>query len=243
MRMTLGSRGKRGLATRSVAIAALLSMLIGSLRTSYADNVARVPSPTPGNAATGKARTPAGKLESDTPWSLPRRVRPTRLVPLDGAADETALARLFDERSDIGLTTSGRPARFRVELPEAFVEAIGFFGAADGSLTVTADGRPLVAETKLAGGRSGWNRLPVLSDAKVRDVVIEWRPAKTDASLRELEIWARVPGDSGASGLPLTDLLHTGTPKGAVELKSASGEQTVALSAAPGSGTGGLFEV
>jgi RHS repeat-associated protein len=237
--MTLGKRGKRGVATRSVAIAALLSMLLGSFRVSYAGDVGKAPTSSSGTAGTMLT----GKLESDTPWSLPRRVRPARIVPLDGAADESGLGRLFDERSDIGLTTSGRPARFRVELPEAsFIEAVGFFGAADGSLTVAAEGGPLVAETKLAGGRPGWNRIPVSASPKVRAVVVEWRPAKADASLRELEIWGRVP-NSGSNGLPLTDLLHTGAPNGALELKSASGEQTVALSAAPGPGTGGLFEV
>ena len=238
--MMMGSRGRRSWKLRLSAGVALFATLIGPLRmAAYA-----VPLDAPGGKLAG-----SGKLPTDTPWALPVRLRVGRISVLDGSVDVNAVRGLFDGRAASGLSTGGRPARFRVDLDSpAYLDALAIYGKADGALTVETDGpkgkTSLIQRASLATSRDGWNRREVTTSPLVNSVTITFEPTRADAMLRELELWGRpASAPAGDESALLPDALYTGVPRGARSLPASPAEQTIALSTVSGPGVGGTFAI
>ena len=243
--MVLGSRGPRSWKVRLTAGVALASTLVGPLRVVYAEPPLKaskgrdLPAPT----------KPSGKLPTDTPWALPTKLVPVRFAVPDGSVEVDAIRRLFDQRAATGLVSNGRPVRFRLDLAEpAYIDAITYFGGANGRLSVEADGPNGTAEVwqagNLSGGEPGWNRHDVANAPLATSLTMTFEPRGADAFLRELEIWGRPrSAPPSAAGALLPDALYTRVPDGVVELPATPAEQTISLATVSGPGVGGTFDV
>src|SRR4051812_47718745 len=200
MTMTLGFRSRRSRGARLAAGAALLSMMLGQLRLTYAGLAPGAAAPQGLPAAQGQP-APQGmpapaKLPTDLPWALATAIRPTKVKVLAGGADEAAVWRLFDGRSATTLEPAGRPARFRLELAQpTYLDAIAVYGRAAGALSVEAeasgDNKALLDKASLATGDARWNRRDFKDGPLTGALVVTFEPSALDAALPELELWGR----------------------------------------------------
>jgi RHS repeat-associated protein len=246
--MCLGWRGRRSVWARATALMALGSVFGGQLRVAYASRPSAVPVTASGAnepRSNGTVPPPAPRV-SDGGRAIAARVRPARLIPLEGA-DARALGRLFDDRAATTLESGGHPVRFRVELDEpAYLESVGSYGPVAGALHIDAEtgaGRvvPLAARAGRASER--WNRTQLVDAPPSKAFVISWSPSGRDAALRELELWARPASGAAPAPALLPDSLYAGVPAGAAVAAAPEGEQIISPASVGAPGKSGTFNV
>jgi hypothetical protein len=217
--MVLGWRGPRSTGMRITAGVALAATLVGPLRMAYGNPAS--PASTPQPVGGTQAAAAHAKLPTDVPWALSTAVRPVRIKVLGGAADEAEVWRLFDGLAATGLTTDGRPSRFRLELPQpTYLDAVAVFGRVAGTLSVETEGAsgatPLLQKAALSGGGARWNRRDFAKAPLVTAVIVTFEPGAPDAMLPEIELWGRpVSVPSAVATATLPDALYSGVPSGA----------------------------
>jgi RHS repeat-associated protein len=244
--MVLGSRGPRSGKIRLTAGLALSSMFLGSLR--MAQGAPPLPEKPPSPVVgTRQARAvPAGKLASDSAWTIPTRLIPAKITLLDGSSKAEAVRALFDQRATTGLATGGSPARFRVDLAApSYIDALATYGRTDGVLSVDTDGPKgqanILSYVSLSKDSGGWNRHEIADGPLASSVTVTFKSGRADAALREMEIWGRPASAPATEAALLPDALYTSVPAGTFEMPATPVEQTIALSTVSGPTAGGTF--